>query len=302
MSSKECYTGADDGSSCAAVDASAGILVRAYAGGDGDAGLGGGYYIGLRIWSGSVSIEPDSGCSGSATEVSVAGTITLKSDTSYNLGVAVDGDTLAVFVDGLYITYYTMAPSCSSGSVALASEYAAASFESMDVFDATLSVTSASLLVAAVATTAVTASATAESTAAAESAATSRDDANAVSAKAEAMASEAQAESAPKGQAGTASEAHAKAASEAQAEAASEAQAGATPALAPLAVHDALSLLAEGDALPSSSFERRRAAVTIEALYRPWLVQRQSIWMLPLFVWTRRHNPPSAHSTRCSLS
>ena len=151
--------------------------------------------------------------------------------------------------------------SCSSGSVALASEYAAASFESMDVFDATLSVTSASLLVAAVATTAVTASATAESTAAAESAATSRDGANAVSAKAEAMAPEAQAESAPKAQAGTAPEAQAKAAS--------EAQAGATPALAPLAVHDALSLLAEGDALPSSSFERRRAAATNEALYRP---------------------------------
>jgi len=269
VSSKECYTGADDDSSCAAVDASAGILVRAYAGGDDDAGLGGGYYIGLRIWSGSVSIEPDSGCSGSATEVCVAGTITLKSDTSYNLGVAVDGDTLAVFVDGLYITYYTMAPSCSSGSVALASEYAAASFESMDVFDATLSVTSASLLVAAVATTAVTASATAESTAAAESAATSRDDANAVSAKAEAMAPEAQAESAPKAQAGTAPEAQAKAAPEAQAEAASEAQAGATPALAPLAVHDALSLLAEDDALSSSSFERRRAAATNEALYRP---------------------------------
>lgn len=159
--------------------------------------------------------------------------------------------------------------SCSSGSVALASEYAAASFESMDVFDATLSVTSASLLVAAVATTAVTASATAESTAAAESAATSRDDANAVLAKAEAMAPEAQAESAPKAQAGTAPEAQAKAAPEAQAEAASEAQAGATPALAPLAVHDALSLLAEGDALPSSSFERRRAAATNEALYRP---------------------------------
>jgi hypothetical protein len=115
VSSTECYTGGDDDSSCSAVDASAGILVRAYAGGDDDAGLGGGYYVGLRIWSGSVSIEPDSGCSGSATEVSVAGTITLKSDTSYNLGVAVDGDTLAVFVDGLYITDYTMAPRCSGG-------------------------------------------------------------------------------------------------------------------------------------------------------------------------------------------
>ena len=114
MSSKECYTGGDDDSLCAANAASAGVLVRAYAGGDDDAGLGGGYYVGLRIWSGLVSIEPDSGCSGAATEVSVADTVTLKPDTSYTLGVAVDGDTLAVFVDGLYITDYTMDSRCGA--------------------------------------------------------------------------------------------------------------------------------------------------------------------------------------------
>ena len=345
VSSTECYTGGDDDSSCSAVDASAGILVRAYAGGDDDAGLGGGYYVGLRIWSGSVSIQPDSGCSGSSTVVSVADTITLKPDTSYNLGVAVDGDTLAVFVDGLYVTDYTMdsrcsgdrrtilflsfdgavgaarvllcrhesssssslrdddgdddgasrhskdcrpclrltsnltldcvcawtragvgLASCSSGSVALASEYAAASFESMDVFDATLSVTSASLLFS-------DASATAESTTTAESIwiATSRDEVNTVSAKAEAMASEAQAEAAPEAQAEAAPEAQAEAApevqakpaSEAQAEAASEAQAeAASETLAPLAVHDALSPRAKGGALFSTSSRRRRAAAT----------------------------------------
>jgi hypothetical protein len=150
----------------------------------------------------------------------------------------------------------------------------------MDVFDATLSVTPASLLFS-------DASPTAESTTTAESIwiATSRDEVNTVSAKAEAMASEAQAEAAPEAQAEAAPEAQAeaapeaqaeaapevqaKAASEAQAEAASEAQAeAASETLAPSAVHDALSPRAKGGALFSTSSRRRRAAATNEARHR----------------------------------
>ena len=97
-----------------------------------------GYYVGLRLWSGTMAIEPVGGCGGATSTQSVS-SVSLAPKTAYSLGIAVDGTTLAVFVNGVYTAGYTMSSDCSSGSVAIASSYAEVDVYHLDVYDATVS-------------------------------------------------------------------------------------------------------------------------------------------------------------------
>ena len=84
-----------------------------------------------------VSVEAVGGCGGEATLT--AALDALAPATAFSLGVAVDGTTLAVFVNGAYVASYTMSSACASGSVALVSSYATAEFTRLAVFDAAVS-------------------------------------------------------------------------------------------------------------------------------------------------------------------